>query len=267
MGGLFSNPGKDAAKMNKANVNKMMGIYESLYPQMMGQWGVAQGYANQQLPIAQAATLGALNAQKGAALSAKLAAKSGIQGAASQAQQNLTSRGLGGSTLADQIGMSSDLSTASAYAQIDQALAGMQAGTMLQGAGMQMNALGNMAGTAGNTANAQMGWGTGFAGALGGVQHTGGPSTFEQLLGIGAQLGTAAILAGSDRRLKTDIERIGTSPSGIPVYRFRYRQFPDHVWQGVMADEVDHVPGAVWSMHGWAWVDYSKLDVDFKRVA
>ncbi len=42
---------------------------------------------------------------------------------------------------------------------------------------------------------------------------------------------------GSDRRLKTDIERVGTLPSGIPVYTFKYLGTED-VHTGVMADEV-----------------------------
>lgn len=43
--------------------------------------------------------------------------------------------------------------------------------------------------------------------------------------------------AASDRRLKTDIKRVGELPSGIPVYTFRFIG-TDEVHRGVMADEV-----------------------------
>lgn len=290
MGGLFSDPGASAAKANKANVAKMMGIYENLYPQLMGSYDVAQGLTNQQLPIAQAATLQALNKQQGAATGAKVQAQASIRNAGSAAQQNLVSRGLGGSTIMPQIEMGEALSTSQAYAQIDQALADMQAGTLMQGAGMQTGALGNMAGVSMNRGQAQMGWGTGFAGALGGVQHTGGPSGFSQLLGLGAQLGSAYMLGGglgagaaagggagaamgstlffgSDRRIKENIERIGESPSGIPIYRFTYRHAPERVYEGTMSDEVRHIEGAVRSIGGIDFVDYARLDVTHRRVA
>jgi hypothetical protein len=66
----------------------------------------------------------------------------------------------------------------------------------------------------------------------------------------------------SDRRLKKDIRRAGETPNGTPLYRFRY------VWEGptsperlgVMADEVEHIAGAVArDVHGYALVDYGKV--------
>lgn len=79
------------------------------------------------------------------------------------------------------------------------------------------------------------------------------------MLGGLAGLGGAAIL-GSDRRLKHNIERIGSLASGIPVYRFSYlgsglRRV------GVMAQEVlDVIPDAVIEApDGYYMVDYSRL--------
>lgn len=69
-------------------------------------------------------------------------------------------------------------------------------------------------------------------------------------------LGSAAIKV-SDRRLKRNIKHIGKH-NGINIYSF------DYVWGqpsvGVMADEVEHIPGAV-HIHssGYKMVDYSKL--------
>jgi len=49
----------------------------------------------------------------------------------------------------------------------------------------------------------------------------------------------------SDRRLKTDITRVGTLESGLPVYRYRYKG-DDRFQIGVMADEVaEKFPHAV----------------------
>ena len=64
----------------------------------------------------------------------------------------------------------------------------------------------------------------------------------------------------SDRRLKTNIKRIGTHNLGIGIYEF------DYIWGqhaiGVMADEVKLVrPEAVIrGESGYDMVDYSKLN-------
>jgi uncharacterized protein YoxC len=63
----------------------------------------------------------------------------------------------------------------------------------------------------------------------------------------------------SDRRLKTNIKRIGTHPLGIGIYEF------DYVWgehaTGVMADEVKTVMPEAVTRHpsGYDMVDYGKL--------
>ena len=67
----------------------------------------------------------------------------------------------------------------------------------------------------------------------------------------------------SDIRLKEDIELLGKSPSGINIYSFKYIG-EEEKYQGVMAQEV------LWASapdeKGYYSVDYSKLDVDFKRL-
>ena len=67
----------------------------------------------------------------------------------------------------------------------------------------------------------------------------------------------------SDRRLKEDIRFIGKSPSGINIYSFKYYQIPGR-YIGVMAQEVP------WATHmtdtGYYAVDYSKVDVEFRRL-
>ena len=70
-------------------------------------------------------------------------------------------------------------------------------------------------------------------------------------------LGQAGILAVSDRRLKSNIKRIGTHPLGIGIYEydlFGKREV------GVMADEVEKVkPEAVGEFVGFKGVNYGML--------
>jgi len=67
----------------------------------------------------------------------------------------------------------------------------------------------------------------------------------------------------SDSRLKTDIAYIGTLPSGLGFYRFRYLGSPK-LWVGVMAQEVLAVrPDAVGrTSNGYLVVDYDLIGVD-----
>jgi len=67
----------------------------------------------------------------------------------------------------------------------------------------------------------------------------------------------------SDSRLKENIKLVGKSPSGINIYSFKYKQLPGR-YLGVMAQEVP------WARHltdtGYYAVDYSKVDVEFRRL-
>ena len=67
----------------------------------------------------------------------------------------------------------------------------------------------------------------------------------------------------SDARLKEDIRFVGRSPAGVNVYSFKYKQLPGR-YMGVMAQEVP------WARHmtdtGYYAVDYSKVDVKFRRL-
>lgn len=90
----------------------------------------------------------------------------------------------------------------------------------------------------------------------------GGLGTYGALAGLsgvsGGMAGAGGILAAlaglSDRRAKEDIQRIGTTDAGTPVYRYRYKG--TETWAiGVMADEVPHaIKGHV---NGFALVDYA----------
>ena len=67
----------------------------------------------------------------------------------------------------------------------------------------------------------------------------------------------------SDIRLKENIQLVGKSPSGINIYRFKYKH-TDGMYQGVMAQEVPEARQM--TNTGFYMVDYSKLDVQFRRL-
>lgn len=105
---------------------------------------------------------------------------------------------------------------------------------------------------------------------LGGTSSGYGTSTTSQPMNpyttaLGATMGLGA-LGKSDRRLKTDIKRVGRLDNDLPVYSFRYKADPDRrVQLGVMAQDVEKSnPGAVVDIGLWRGgpsfkaVDYEK---------
>ena len=91
-----------------------------------------------------------------------------------------------------------------------------------------------------------------------------------QTVGIASGLGVGnatGIFKFSDRRLKTDIKKIGTSIKGYNIYRYKYLDQPEE-YIGAMADEVfKKKPSAVYRMdNGYLGVDYSQIDVEFREV-
>ena len=90
---------------------------------------------------------------------------------------------------------------------------------------------------------------------------------------IGMGLQVASIFAGgSDDRFKYNLNRVGTSPSGIPKYTFKYRLDGPHgpTWTGTSAQDLLAMGrgDAVFQKEkdGFYYVDYSKLDVDMEIV-
>ena len=92
------------------------------------------------------------------------------------------------------------------------------------------------------------------------AQQASGASTMNGLFG----LGSAGIMAFSDRRMKQGIRRIGVLDNGITLYSFKYRpefNLGGGEQVGVMADEVEQViPAAVvTTASGYKQVDYRKV--------
>ncbi|MBU90821.1 MAG: hypothetical protein CL475_00165, partial [Acidobacteria bacterium] len=78
-----------------------------------------------------------------------------------------------------------------------------------------------------------------------------------------------AIPTPSDRRLKKDIRRTGTSPSGIPTYTFKYAaDATGQVYSGAMAQDllVLGFGHAVTQLNGMLGVFYDLIDVECKPV-
>ena len=104
--------------------------------------------------------------------------------------------------------------------------------------------------------------------------HKGGspPKPIKGAIQQGPNLIGHIINAISDDRLKYDITRVGTSPSGVPEYTFKYRLDGEHgpTYKGTSAQDLlamgrkDAV--GMTEKDGFYYVDYSKLDVKMEKV-
>jgi len=94
-----------------------------------------------------------------------------------------------------------------------------------------------------------------------------GDMTVEHDSGAGLGSSTREVIMGgiepSDIRLKTNIEFIGKSISGINIYTFNYIDKKGR-YEGVMAQEVPWA--SIKDENGYLKVDYSKIDAKFKRL-
>ena len=117
-------------------------------------------------------------------------------------------------------------------------------------------------------------------GLMGGVAGQGtqttnipNPTPLQTALGVGTTLagiygavqnpGKINFNMTSDINLKTDIKLKSKSPSGLNIYSFKYKG-DDKTYQGVMAQEVPWASSI--AENGYLQVDYSKVDVEFKRL-
>jgi len=109
---------------------------------------------------------------------------------------------------------------------------------------------------------------SGQGGGPGQYEPSGFSSLKKSVGSYGAKVKTAVggFFSGfkfSDVRLKEDIKLVGKSPAGINIYSFKYKQSVG-TYEGVMAQEVP------WARQitdtGFYMVDYSKVDVEFRRL-
>ena len=75
----------------------------------------------------------------------------------------------------------------------------------------------------------------------------------------------------SERRLKYNIEFIGDSPMGIPMYHFNYKNESHGKGRfvGTMVDDLQRLgfEDSLFEENGEIWVNYHKLDVPFESVS
>jgi hypothetical protein len=99
---------------------------------------------------------------------------------------------------------------------------------------------------------------------------------FTGIGSIASSVATAGLTGGlgpgtgpSDRRMKKNIKLIGKSNGGLNIYAFEYinKIFGEGVWQGVMSDEVSSEAVIKNFAGNFDGVDYSKIDVEFKRIS
>ena len=98
---------------------------------------------------------------------------------------------------------------------------------------------------------------------------------FTGIGSIASSVATAGLTGGfggpdpSDRRMKKNIKLIGKSNSGLNIYAFEYidKIFGKGTWQGVMSDEVSKEAVIKNFAGNFDGVDYSKIDVEFKRIS
>ena len=76
----------------------------------------------------------------------------------------------------------------------------------------------------------------------------------------------------SDRKLKKNIKKVGKSKSGLNIYSFEWKEkdMGEGKYQGVMADDLPNLirKKAVYkSSDGYDMVDYTKIDVNYKKLS
>ena len=100
---------------------------------------------------------------------------------------------------------------------------------------------------------------------IGGDDDTGDDDTGDDYPPHGGG-GRGGGMGHSDIRLKENIELVGNSPSGVNIYEFDYKNknYGNGRYRGVMAQEVPE--SSFKASNGYLMVDYSNLDVKFKRI-
>ena len=89
--------------------------------------------------------------------------------------------------------------------------------------------------------------------------------------GVASVAGAALPLLPSDRELKKNIKKIGESDSGLNIYSFEWKdkKMGEGVYQGVISDDLPKKTkdkAVSTGEDGYERVDYSVLDVEFKRI-
>jgi hypothetical protein len=191
-GFLFDDPAKDAFKANSKNEKYIKGIYESLTGQLGGDFEVARNATARSNDLIHKGVLDQKKIIGGFGNASRMQARTIGQQALGAGQQDLVSRGLSSGSAMGGLRQGVAGSTMQAYAAIDAAVAEMQSAAIMQGAQLEAQGQLNLANLATSQTQQKNALGAQFASTLGGIQHVGGPSLFQQLLVSGAQAAGAA---------------------------------------------------------------------------
>ena len=115
-----------------------------------------------------------------------------------------------------------------------------------------------------NSNTPMSGVGVGIGGKIGG-----GIVIYDTIMDPSLNLLNPFAMGPSDIRLKTNINKIGVSNNGINIYEFRFINQPNDLYQGVIAQELigtEFESATKIESDGYYHVDYSKLDVEFKKI-
>ncbi len=84
----------------------------------------------------------------------------------------------------------------------------------------------------------------------------------------GGNVTVATNAAKSDFRVKTNLNKIGHSPMGIPIYLFNYKDDLSTQYKGVVAQDLISmgITEPIGVRDGHYTVDYSKIDVDMEMI-
>lgn len=124
--------------------------------------------------------------------------------------------------------------------------------------GMQQRSMQQQANAANAAAGASRS--SGLMGMFGSIGAAVAPSLIKSA-GPSLMKAGAAMLPAlfSDKRLKTDIKKVGKTNDGLPVYTYKYKG-DDVTQMGVMAQDVEKkTPSAVRTLGGFKAVDYTKV--------
>jgi hypothetical protein len=196
-GFLFDDPSKQAFKANSKNEKYIKGIYESLTGQLGGEFEVARNATARSNDLIHQGVAKSQAQIGGFGNASRMQARNIGQQALGAGQQDLVSRGLHSSSLTGNLRQGVAGNTMQAYAAIDAAVAEMQSAAIMQGAEMEAQGQLNLANLATSQTQMKNSLGAQFAATLGGIQHVGGPSLFQQLLIAGAQGAGKAAGAGA----------------------------------------------------------------------
>jgi hypothetical protein len=270
---LFGTEDK-AYKQNLKNYKLVQQVWGDLKPE---QAKVMQAYLAQQAGVAPLIQQAYAKAGKGLKQGAANQSKAILQNQKQQlaaVESAALSRGMSGTSVPLNLkrGVRADASTAlasvqSAFSQLESELA-LSKGNALAGA------KGNMANAYLNQIQQNLALAQGQTGGMTSFQFQGSPGLLQTAVSGAAQglsqVGGMALGAAmfSDARMKVNVRRVGTSPSGIPISEFEYISQPGKRFRGVIAQDLIAIrPDAVVeASSGMLAVRYGEIDVSFEEA-